>query len=108
MLVAMCPLQTALATRTPQFILPQLLSFTNAVTTRALEVDAGDGQGYRSIGWDQPIGASYPADGTYTLRVRYTSTDGTVWLSQASLTVQQAPIAARYGTNATTQPPNSC
>ncbi|MEJ7658765.1 MAG: hypothetical protein WKG07_03630 [Hymenobacter sp.] len=51
-LVAMCPLQTALATRTPQFILPWQLSFTNAVTTRALEVDAGDGQGYRSIGWD--------------------------------------------------------
>ncbi len=80
-LVAMCPLQTAIATRTPQFILPWQLCFTNAVTTRALEVDAGDGQGYRSIGWDQPIGAAYPADGTYILRVRYTSTDGTVWLS---------------------------
>jgi len=103
-LVAMCPLQTAIATRTPQFILPWQLCFTNAVTTRALEVDAGDGQGYRSIGWDQPIGAAYPADGTYTLRVRYTSTDGTVWLSQASLTVKQPPINARYGNNAVTRP----
>ena len=63
-LAAMCPLQTAIATRTPQFMLPWQLCFTNAVTTRLLEVDAGDGQGYRSVNWDQPIGASYPTDGT--------------------------------------------
>lgn len=64
MLVARCPLQAAIATRTPQFMLPWQLCFANAVTTRALEVDAGDGQGYRPVGWDQAIGASYPADGT--------------------------------------------
>lgn len=74
-LVAMCPLQANTDTRTPQFTLPQQLCFTNAVTVRTVEFDAGDGQGYRTIGWDQPIGAAYPADGTYTLRVRYTATD---------------------------------
>ena len=105
-LVALCPLQTVLTTRTPQFSFPTQLRFTNAAPTiTALEFDAGDGQGYRTAVWDHPIGASYAANGTYTLRFRLTCIDGTVLLSQARLDVQQpATLAARYGaSNAITQ-----
>jgi hypothetical protein len=84
--VALCPLQTVLDTRTPQFTFPALLRFTNAAPTiTSLELDADDGQGYRPVGWDQPIGASYAANGSYTLRFRLTCADGAVLLSHARL-----------------------
>jgi hypothetical protein len=100
-LVALCPLQTTLDTRTPQFSFPSQLRFTNAAPTiSTLELDAGDGQGYRAVAWDQTIGATYAANGTYTLRFRLTCADGTVLLSQARLNVQQPDaVAARYGNN---------
>lgn len=58
-LAAMCPLQTGTDTRTPQFTLPSQLYFANGIALSNREIDAGDGQGYRSVGWDQPISASY-------------------------------------------------
>jgi len=104
-LVALCPLQAVLATRTPQFSIPATLRFTNAAPTiTSLEFDAGDGQGYRFVGKGQTIGASYAANGSYTLRFRLTCADGTVLLSQADIEVQQPDAnAARYNSNAITQ-----
>jgi hypothetical protein len=72
-----------------------------APTVTRLELDAGDGQGYRPVvGKAQMLGASYAANGHYTLRFRLTCADGTVLLSQAGIEVQQPDAnAARYGNN---------
>ena len=81
-LVTLSPLVSKAATRSPQFSFPSLLRFTNAAPAiTALEFDAGEGQGYRVATWDQPLTATYPADGTYTLRFRLTCADGSVLLS---------------------------
>jgi hypothetical protein len=105
-LVALCPLQAVLDTRTPQFSIPATLRFTNAApAVTSLELDAGDGQGYRPVvGKGQTLGASYAANGHYTLRFRLTCADGSVLLSQADIEVQQPDVnAARYNSNAITQ-----
>ena len=81
-LVALSPLVSKVATRTPQFAFPSQLLFTNAAPAiTALEFDAGEGQGYRAVGWDQPFTATYPANGTYILRFRLTCANGAVLLS---------------------------
>lgn len=70
------------ATRSPQFSFPSQLRFTNAAPAiNTLEFDAGEGQGYRTVAWDQPLTVTYPADGTYTLRFRLSCADGSVLLS---------------------------
>ncbi|GAB3574070.1 T9SS type A sorting domain-containing protein [Hymenobacter daeguensis] len=95
-LVTLCPLSSKVATHSPQFVFPAKLLFTNAAPTiNTLEFDAGEGQGYRTATWDQPLSVTYPTDGTYALRFRLTCADGSVLLSQARLDVSQ-PAAARY------------
>jgi hypothetical protein len=98
-LVALCPLQAVLDTRTPQFSIPATLRFTNAApTVTSLELDAGDGQGYRSVGKGQTLGASYAANGHYTLRFRLTCADGTVLLSQARSDAAELGLKKRRNT----------
>lgn len=95
-LVTLSPLASKIATRSPVFSFPTQLRFTNAAPAiTALEFDAGEGQGFRAAAWDQPLGATYPANGTYTLRFRLSCADGSVLLSQARLDINQPP-AARY------------
>jgi hypothetical protein len=48
-------------------------------------IDFGDGRGYLPATWDQPIGATYAANSSYTLRFRLTCADGSVLLSHARL-----------------------
>ena len=101
-LVALSPLASKVATRSPQFSFSGKLLFTNAAPAISmLEFDAGEGQGYRPAAWDQPLTATYPANGTYTLRFRLTCADGSVLLSQARFDVSQPP-AARYGSAGST------
>jgi len=38
----------------------------------AIRIDFGDGQGYQTAAWNQPISASYCAAGTYRVKVRLT------------------------------------
>ena len=95
-LVALSPLTNKVNTRSPQFSFASQLRFSNAAPAiTAVEFDAGEGLGYRFIAWDQLLTATYPADGTYTLRFRLTCSDGSVLLSQARFDVSQPP-AARY------------
>lgn len=95
-LVALSPLVSKVNTRSPQFSFGSQLRFSNAMPAiAAIEFDAGEGLGYRPAAWDQPLPATYPADGTYTLRFRLTCADGSVLLSQARFDVSQPP-AARY------------
>lgn len=53
------------------FVFPQALHVqSGGGTLRGLELDFGNGQGYRSAAWDQPLSVAYGAAGTYRIKVR--------------------------------------
>jgi pimeloyl-ACP methyl ester carboxylesterase len=66
----------------------------------SLELDFGDGRGYQSATWDQPVATTYSGAGTYRVRVRavyYNPQVGFAGLaSHFDLTVRAAPLAMRY------------
>ncbi|WP_426493371.1 T9SS type A sorting domain-containing protein [Hymenobacter sp. 102] len=102
--VAVAPTEALITTRTPTFWPGAALRFTNAAPTiQRLEADFGDGQGYRTLAWDQAVPVSYAANGTKTLQFRLTCADGSVLLSHSQLVVNEPP-AARYPAQALTRP----
>jgi len=61
-----------------RFLLERSDYFSNrAGAVPRLEVDLGDGLGFRSITFDQPLTARYAETGAKTLRLRATTADGT-------------------------------
>ena len=54
------------------WILPRTLHFTNAGTAENLQIDPGDGGGFRSVEFDREIPVTYPEPGAHTARVRAT------------------------------------
>ena len=53
------------------FVLPQNLHVqSGGGSVRSLDIDFGDGQGYRTTTWGQPIATTYANAGTYRVKVR--------------------------------------
>jgi hypothetical protein len=78
------PIQYGLQMR---FTVPKRLYLTNTGRIpERVEVDAGDGKGFRGVALDQPFEVSYPGAGTKQIRVRVTS-DGVTLQSSAELEV---------------------
>jgi len=61
------PVQYGLASR---WIIPHDLYFSNAGEAAEFQVDAGDGQGFKSVRLDQPFDVAYKSAGTQTMHVR--------------------------------------
>ncbi|HEX5131074.1 MAG TPA: FlgD immunoglobulin-like domain containing protein [Candidatus Krumholzibacteria bacterium] len=61
-----------------RFVLDARLFVADAATGRPerIAADFGDGAGYRPLRWNVPVAVHYASTGTYTVRVRMTTTTG--------------------------------
>jgi len=70
-------------------VLPANLWYTNSASTVSLiQIDAGDGLGYRTLTPGTPLAVTYSAAGLKTLNFKLTLTNGTVLQSHSQITVK--------------------
>lgn len=70
-LFAAAPLLAYSRTGTVSFVFRRNLFLTNYTVPVQLYLDFGDGQGYRTAAWDQPLAATYTAAGTKRVKVKF-------------------------------------
>jgi Secretion system C-terminal sorting domain len=75
------------------FSISSNLYFSNQTSTlQSIQVDLGDGSGYRTVGLGQIVSAYYGANGEKTLKVKCTLANGQVFESHSVLNVQDASL----------------
>jgi hypothetical protein len=82
-----------------RFVVPRQLYLTNTGRIpEQVEVDAGDGQGFRSVALDQAFDVNYSGPGTKQIRVRVASETGASLQSSAELEVsaETLPVVNEY------------
>lgn len=99
---AVVPTRTALEGASHTFLFSPQLFYTNTgKTISTVNIDFGDGAGYRNVSANEPIPIVYDAAGVKTLRVKITYTDSSVKESRTKINVtnipDSLPMQARYG-----------
>jgi hypothetical protein len=75
------------------FSIPNNLYFSNqASALQSIEVDLGDGSGYRAVGLGQTVSAYYGANGEKALKVKCTHANGQVFESHSVLRVNDPSL----------------
>ncbi len=70
-LFAAAPVRSSSPTNTVTFVLRRNLYLTNSsVPTYAPQLDFGDGRGYQTVKWDQPISTTYATAGLKRIKVK--------------------------------------
>ena len=93
--------------QTAQFVFRSNLFYSNFGITSAqvqtLQIEAGDGTGWRTVAWDTPFQVIYPSAGKKTLAYRLTFTNGVVRETHSFLEVKANPVEVQsYSTVADT------
>ena len=75
------------------FSIPSNLYFTNQTSTlQSIQVDLGDGSGYRTTGLGQTVSAYYGSNGEKALKVKCTLANGQVFESHSVLQIGRAHV----------------
>ncbi len=94
------PLRNSHLSRQVSFVLDSAYWFTNSsLGLDRIEIDFGDGAGFRVVDWQQEISLVYPDSGDYLVTTRLTFEDAGTAESHAHFRVEQAVSTHRYGTD---------
>jgi hypothetical protein len=102
-LFAATPYKNHAATGTPSFVFnPGLVYNTSGKTVGSIQVDFGDGQGYRNVAWNIALHAFYTTVGSKLIKIKLNFTDNTTseCYSDFEVTELSSNSAARYFPNA--------
>jgi hypothetical protein len=94
------PLRNRHLSRQVSFVLDSAYWFTNSgLGLDRIEIDFGDGIGFRAVNWQQEISIVYPDSGDYLVTTRLTFEDASTAESHAHFRVEQNGSTARYAFN---------
>ncbi len=99
---AVVPTRSVLEGASHTFMFSPELFYTNTgKTISTVNIDFGDGAGYRNVSANEPIPIVYDAEGMKTMRIKITYTDQTFKESRTKIEVTDVatsmPVQARYG-----------
>lgn len=82
------PISTLSSTTGTTFTFKPEYFFTNTgKTIQKIELDGGDGQGFKTVSWNQEHKVFYTSDGVKTLTLRFTYTDGSTYSGLSEITI---------------------
>ncbi len=85
---AIAPTSTDVEGLNQQFVLPASLWLTNSgADVAGIQLDAGDGLGYRNVTIGSNVSVTYPDTGRYVMQMKLTLTNSTILYSHAEVTV---------------------
>ncbi|RMG59194.1 MAG: hypothetical protein D6722_22640 [Bacteroidetes bacterium] len=94
------PLRNDHLSRHVSFVLDSAYWFTNSsLGIDRIQIDFGDGAGFRAVNWQQEISIVYPDSGDYLITTRLTFTNSSIVESHAHFRVEQSGSTARYAFN---------
>lgn len=95
------PLGNDHLSRHVSFVLDSAYWFTNSsLVLDRIEIDFGDGAGFRAVNWQQEISIVYPDSGDYLITTRLTFANASTVESHAHFRVEQGVSTYRYGIGA--------
>ena len=90
------------------FSIPSTLYLSNqTVALQTIQIDLGDGSGYRTVGLGQTTGTNYTSNGEKLIKVQCTLANGQVFESHSVLQVNDRTLAASNPQVSSYSPPNS-
>ncbi|MGB4776353.1 MAG: T9SS type A sorting domain-containing protein [Daejeonella sp.] len=95
---AISPAGESYTGKSQQLLLPESLWFSNnGIAVSSLQVDAGDGLGYRTLTANQQLGLSYPDTGKKVITYKLNLTNGTALYSHSQIHIQSSVLESYPG-----------
>jgi hypothetical protein len=95
---AISPTAAVYSGRSQQILLPSSLWFTNDGTTvSSIQIDAGDGLGYRSLTYGQALTVNYPDTGSKVVNYKLNLSNGSSLYSHSQIKIKASLVEALPG-----------